>query len=245
VDNCIAVNNHKHFILYIVFMVAGIALLIRLTFAYLSILPAPKNPTCTFLNTELCAEFEKDPLTLVTSAWASVQLSWTVMLLFVQFFQVAKNLTTFESMRNTDQVGPVLSAITTGTMSLDDAQVTGPAAGAASTHAQRKKEGCIARWSKLLGVDTFLTIAFQGYNGSKNASSRAPRRKQNPFSRGVLRNCQDFWLDGPVFGRKVGNDGLLGGQRVDYGGLYDVPGGGGRGYRGYEAVPGMEVEEGV
>ncbi|SMY24893.1 unnamed protein product [Zymoseptoria tritici ST99CH_1A5] len=247
VDNCIAVNNHKHFILYILSMVAGIALLIRLFFAYLTILPAPTKPICTFLNPELCAEFEKDPLTLVTTAWASVQLTWTVMLVFVQFFQVARNLTTFESMRNTDQVGPILSAITTGTMSMDDAQVTGPAAGSSHKHAHRKKEGCFARWSKLLGIDTFLTIAFQGYNGAKDSrsSSRTPRRKQNPFSRGVVRNCQDFWCDGPVFGRKVGNEGLVGGERVDYGGLYDVPGGGARGWRGYEAVPGMGVEEGV
>lgn len=31
VDNCVGVNNHKHFMLYVFFMIAGIALLIRLT----------------------------------------------------------------------------------------------------------------------------------------------------------------------------------------------------------------------
>lgn len=33
VDNCVAVNNHKHFILYVMFMIFGIGLLIRLTIA--------------------------------------------------------------------------------------------------------------------------------------------------------------------------------------------------------------------
>jgi protein AFG1 len=101
-----------------------------LTHADLGILPRPKSEdlNCTFLKDDLCAEFSKDPLTLVTNAWGTLQLTWTVMLLFVHLFQVAKNLTTFESMRNTDQVNPILSAMTTGTMSLDSAQVTGAGA---------------------------------------------------------------------------------------------------------------------
>lgn len=32
VDNCIAVNNHKHFLLYVIFLIAGLGLLIRLTY---------------------------------------------------------------------------------------------------------------------------------------------------------------------------------------------------------------------
>jgi hypothetical protein len=31
VDNCIGVNNHKHFLLYVVFMIIGIAILVQLT----------------------------------------------------------------------------------------------------------------------------------------------------------------------------------------------------------------------
>lgn len=31
VDNCVGVNNHKHFILYVFFMIVGIAMLIQLT----------------------------------------------------------------------------------------------------------------------------------------------------------------------------------------------------------------------
>lgn len=72
-------------------------------------------------------------------------------------------------------------------------------------------------------------------------------KKGNPFSRGVFRNCQDFWMDGPAFRRKrEGTKALLGGEVVDYGNLYDVPrgGGGGMQYRGgYEAVPAAEEGE--
>ena len=41
VDNCIGVNNHKHFILYVVFMIIGIGLLVQLTI------------TCEFFNQEI------------------------------------------------------------------------------------------------------------------------------------------------------------------------------------------------
>ena len=33
VDNCVGVNNHKHFLLYVIFLIIGIALLIQLTIA--------------------------------------------------------------------------------------------------------------------------------------------------------------------------------------------------------------------
>lgn len=215
-----------------------------LTHADLEILPRPKpeDLRCTFLKDDLCAEFSKDSLTLVTNAWGTLQLTWTVMLLFVHLFQVAKNLTTFESMRNTNQVNPILSAMTTGTMSMDSAQVTGAGAetldGHGHKHTHRKKEGCLTRWSKLIGLDTFLAIAFQGYKGSKTPKHK-PVKKNNPFTRGLFRNCQDFWMDGPIFGRKESNKGLIGGQSVDYASMYEVPKGGMR-YRGggYEAVPG-------
>lgn len=161
------------------------------------------------------------------------------MLLFVHLFQVAKNLTTFESMRNTDQVNPLLTAVTAGTMTLDGAQIAeagaGPNAmgGPPHAHKHKKKQGFLARWAQILGVDTFIAIAFQGYKGHKNKQQRPPKRV-NPFNRGIVRNCQDFWMDGPFFGRKPSNKGLIGGQEVDYATMYEVPRGG-MSY-GYEQV---------
>ena len=229
-------NNHKHFLLYVFFMVAGIAFLIRLTLIYIQTLPAPQTFTCTFLADDLCKEYSKDPFTIVTNAWGSLQITWTFMLIFVHLTQIARAVTTYETMRGHTQVGPILTAVATGTTSPEGAQVTD------DTNKAKKKEGCFTQWSRLLGLDTFMTIAFQGYKGSQQ-KAKQPKAPGNPFTRGVVRNCQDFWMDGPVFGRRLETGkALLGGERVDYTALYEVPRGGSMRYRagGYEAVPGGE-----
>lgn len=175
------------------------------------------------------------------------------MLIFVHLTQIARNITTFETMRGAVHAGPIMTAIATGTMSVDGAQVdgagTGPnAAGhAGHTHPRTKREGCLSQWYKLLGMDTFFTVAFQGYQGSKASRAEKQRMKRaNPYSRGLVRNCQDFWMDGPIFGTKTdGCKALIGGESVDYATLYDVPRGGMQ-YRGiYEAVATGEEEEDV
>ena len=271
VDNCVAVNNHKHFMLYILFMVLGIAFLIRLTIACkcfyktlnrniddtkfgldLEVLPSPTELHCAILNDALCSQYSKDPLTIVTNAWGALQLTWTFMLLFAQLFQIAQNKTTFESMRHTDQVGPVMSAITTGTLSTDAAQVTADGAGPQPPHAHghghghdhshAKKQSCFGRWASILGIDTFLVIAFQGYKKTQAKSNHQHPKRTNPFTRGLFRNCRDFWSDGPIFGRKESGKSVVGEETVDYLSMYDVPRSGMR-YRGggYEEVA---MEEG-
>lgn len=193
----------------------------------------------------------KDPLTIITNAWGVLQLTWTFMLIFVHLVQIARNLTTFESMRGIDQVNPLMSAITTGSMTLDGAQITDSGAGPDAAghghahghkHKQRKQEGCLSRWGKILGIDTFIAIAFQGYKGHKENKQHQHTPKQNPFTRGMLRNCQDFWMDGPIFGRKESNKALLGGQVVDYANMYDIPRGGMQYRGGYESVATAEEE---
>jgi hypothetical protein len=175
------------------------------------------------------------------------------MLLFVHFIQIARALTTYESMRsNTDPMGPVMSAVATGTLDPDSAQITASGAGPDTpgshghghAHKKNKKEGCFSSWKKMLGLDVFFTIAFNGYDGSKTKKEKQQRKRGNSFTRGIFRNCQDFWGDGPVFGRKENGVALLGGQKVDYTRMYEVPRGGMR-YRGgggYESVDGGEAE---
>ena len=165
------------------------------------------------------------------------------MLLFVHLTQVARAITTFETMKGQGQVGPIMTAMATGTMSVDGAQIgasgSGPDAVGGHAH-QKKKEGCLAQWTKLLGLDTFYTIAFQGYKGSKDKRAPSQKSQSNPFSRGLFRNCQDFWMDGPIFGYKTSGRALLGGEDIDYTSMYDVPRGGMRYRGGYEAVPSAE-----
>lgn len=205
----------------------------------------------------------KDPLTLVTNIWGSLQLTWTFMLVFVHFVQIARALTTYESMRGSHATetpgggGPnLMAAIATGSVNPDSAQITASGGGPDPTttpttthgghlHSKKPKETCLASWKKMLGLDVFFAIAFNGYNGSKNNKKEKLRnaKRPNPFTRGVFRNCQDFWADGPVFGRKESGFALLGGRRVDYSCLYEVP----RGMRyrgGYEEVAGVGLGEG-
>ncbi|KAI7435654.1 hypothetical protein KC368_g13804 [Hortaea werneckii] len=224
-----------------------IALIIRLTLSYILILPEPQGTQeCVLLAPELCKELNKDPLTIVTIGWAGLQLTWTAMLLFVHLTQIARNITTYETMKGQVQAGPIMTAMATGTLSSDGAQVNeaATAAGKPAHHPHHKrKEGCLAQWSRLLGIDTFITVAFQGYKGSQQSKAERQRtRKSNLYSHGVVKNCTDFWTDGPLLRRKSDAcRGILGGEPVDYGQMYDVPragmryrqGGGG----GYEAVP--------
>jgi hypothetical protein len=207
--------------------------------------PPPNLAHCAIVTPDLCATINKDPLTLVTNIWGSLQLTWTFMLLFVHFVQIARALTTYESMRgNTEPMGPIMTGIATGSLSADSAQITASGAGPDPTahgHSHKKpKEGCFASWKKMLGLDVFFNIAFNGYYGSKTKKEKQ-RKRGNPFTRGIFRNCQDFWGDGPVFGRKENGVALLGGQKVDYTSMYDVPRGGMRYRGGYEEVA---VEDG-
>lgn len=198
----------------------------------LTVLPKPTETHCAILNDELCAEFSKDTFTVVTNIWGALQLTWTFMLLFVHLTQVARNITTFETMRISTPAGPITTALATGSISADGAQIGpnggGPLPPGQHSHARRhakKSGGCLSQWSRILGIDTFLTIAFQGYNRHKSTKTEQHRAKRsNPFSRGIIRNCIDFWSDGSVFGRKeVSCRAKLGGQEVNYASLYDVP----------------------
>ena len=169
------------------------------------------------------------------------------MLIFVHLTQVARGITTLETMKGQAKFGPVVTAMATGSTSLDDAQVNGSGAGpdlvnhAGHSHPHKKTEGCLSQWYKLLGIDTFYTVAFQGYKGARNKDARRKQKEANPFSRGILRNCQDFWMDGSVFTRKTSGQALLGGEVVDYTSMYDVPRGAMRYRSGYEAVPVAEA----
>lgn len=176
------------------------------------------------------------------------------MLLCVQLLQVARNLTTYESMRGhlhgQSPADAVTSFVTTGDTSQD---VTGSGAGSGSTNGfgsgqdvgdipKRKepKASVWQQWKRLLGLDTFVATAMQ-------SSHHDHQSRGNPFSRGVVTNCKDFFCDGsPVFGRKEGGYARLGGERVDYTRLYEVPkmryqrSGGGEGGR-YESLGAEEA----
>ncbi|GAB1217155.1 palmitoyltransferase akr1 [Aspergillus terreus] len=231
IDNCVGANNLRHFVLYIVCLEVGIILFIQLTFNYINVLPAPANPQCNVINDTLCGYVLRDTFTLVLDVWVVIQLVWVTMLCAVQLVQISRNQTTYENMRghSIDRGYPssraFASAMTAGTTSLDAAglsasgQGPNPAVGRGGPHRHRK-HGCLKQWSSLLGIDTFFATARDGLRDGPGGAAR-PR---NPWSRGVVTNCRDFWCDpAPVFGRREPGAAMLGGEVVNYTRMYEVP----------------------
>lgn len=163
---------------------------------------------------------------MVLALWAAVQLVWVTMLLIVQLLQIARAQTTFESMRGQLHHGwqaseAITSALVTGSTSMSGAQLghTGrgpdPAVPPSSRHTRPRHEGFFSQWIKLLGLDTFVATATGGVRA---------RRRSNPFSRGVVTNCKDFWSDpAPYFRRRENGAAMLGGVVVNYARMYETP----------------------
>ncbi len=79
-------------------------------------------------------------------------------------------------------------------------------------------EGVFTQWKRLLGLDTFYATAQAGLSGKR------VRHEGNPFSRGIITNCRDFWCDGaPIFTARGTGAAALGGEPVDYTQLYETP----------------------
>ena len=148
------------------------------------------------------------------------------MLMSVQLLQVARAKTTYETMRgtmheSTHTAAAITSALTAGSTNTEGAQLNsagmGPNPAIPGGHRPHaKKEGCFAQWKKILGLDTFV-VAATGGDGRL-------RKRGNPFSRGVITNCKDFWCDpAPIFGKRENGAAMLDGEVVNYTRLYETP----------------------
>ena len=143
------------------------------------------------------------------------------MLLFVQLVQIGAGRTTWESMRGhieyaspgvqTSIAGFAAGAPNAAAASLD------ASGGHGHGHGHHHKEGCWAQWKKLLGLDTFIATALGGDAAKKT-------KRGNPYSRGALTNCRDFWCDpSPYFGRREAGQAMLDGEMVNYTRMYESP----------------------
>ncbi|KAF7719470.1 Uncharacterized protein PECH_005246 [Penicillium ucsense] len=224
IDNCVGANNLRHFVLYIVSLEIGIILFVQLSITYIQGLPSIPGAKCNVINDTLCDIMTRDTFTLVLDVWDTLQLVWVTMLCAVQLVQVSRNQTTYENMRghHVDRSYPssqaFASAMAAGTPSMEAAGLTangaGPNPAIPRPGQPRRKHGFCAQWSSLLGIDTFFATA----RGGQVA------RPRNPFSRGVITNCRDFWCDpAPVFGKNQTGSGMLGGEVVNYHNMYQTP----------------------
>ncbi|KAG0634061.1 hypothetical protein HOY80DRAFT_1012652 [Tuber brumale] len=240
VFNCIGVRNHRQFFLYVLSLEIGIFMLVRLAIIYYTVLDLIPKAECSILAEPFCSAVLQDPFTAYIFVWGVLQASWVTMLLLVQLVQIARAQTTWESMtsgrrhRGYDKkiTSAVASTLATSATRMEGAQLLPtsrrpePSAEASGGHhhpSYRHRRGtngtCFSRAKKLLGVDVLVHTA-------QDASNLARRRRGNPFSRGILTNCKDFWCDpAPVFKENVINDGeaLLGGAPVDYYRMYETP----------------------
>ncbi|MCJ1405497.1 palmitoyltransferase akr1 [Xylographa trunciseda] len=225
IHNCVGANNLRHFFLYILGMEVGILMFIRLVLSHLEESPAPSISQCNILAESICKIILRDTFTVVLTMWSSLQLTWVTMLLFVQLVQISRATTTYENMRGHGSQGSrapeaITAALISGSTSMSGAQLNPPSSGS-NGHDRRHhpKEGYFAQWKKLLGLDTFLATAQDGLEGSRRS-----RRRQNPFSRGIIINCKDFWCDpAPVFGKRDTGAALLDGRIVNYARMYETP----------------------
>lgn len=161
----------------------------------------------------LCAVTATDPFLTSVVAWATLQLSWTLILLASQLWQVSRQMTTFE-VSNLGRYG--FMGGRAGSAGLLASQMGhahhhghSPAAegeghaGHAHKHRHTMCGGSGGFIMQLTGLELFTKG--RGADGLARAAKAA-----NPFDLGILGNCKDFWTTGKELG-------------VDYARAYDVP----------------------
>ncbi|KAI9058689.1 ankyrin [Trametes sanguinea] len=215
--NCIGVNNHRQFLLFVITLVLGIILFDYLTFEYFSTAPIstdPSNisPSC-ILPATLCAITAYDTFLFSVAAWSTLQLSWTLILLATQLWQVARQMTTFEvsNLGRYGFMGGRGGATLHGQMGhqhrhlpSEDSADSGLGGAHTHRHSHGMCGGCGSGFlMSLLGFDRFTKG--KAADGLARAA-KAP----NPFDLGIIGNCKDFWTRGQELG-------------VEYERLYDVP----------------------
>ncbi|GAA5877540.1 hypothetical protein JCM3774_005900 [Rhodotorula dairenensis] len=234
--NDVGVNNHRQFLLFVASLVLGVLLFVRLAWAYFYERAPDLAPDayCPALVPNLvCTATTYDPFAFAVASWAALQLTWTVILLAAQLWQVARQMTTLE-VSNVGRYGymggkPGLAA----TSQFGAAAATVPAAAAVPAsgvstpgstggdddpaslaHAPRPKKGTFDYLLKLLGLDRF-TSRGKAISGLAHATRGDV---VNPFDLGVRSNCVDFWTRGQELG-------------VEYERLYEIPAAGQGGFR--------------
>ena len=177
--------------------------------------PIDISPVCP-LPSELCALTAKDPFLFSVAVWSTLQLSWTIVLLASQLWQIARQMTTLEvsNLGRYGFMGGRGGASLSGQMGHRHGHGNGvseadDASSAESTHGQAHRHagvcaGCGCSFlMNLLGLDRFTT-------GKATTGLARASKATNPFDLGVVGNCKDFW----TAGRELG---------VEYEKLYDVP----------------------
>ncbi|KAM0786270.1 hypothetical protein ACM66B_007067 [Microbotryomycetes sp. NB124-2] len=222
--NDVGVNNHRQFLLFVGSLVVAVVIFIRLAIAYFAT-QAPEPPTAgeCGIFAPFCQAGAYDAFALATTIWCGLQLTWTVVLLAAQLWQICRQMTTLE-VSNVGRYGFMGGRPGThlqATRQLSVAEDSSPSLalaeeGGAEGHVHgpdckhNRRDGHVHKRAsgllKILGIDRFTEgKAAEGLANSGKVT--------NPFDLGLLGNCRDFWSRG----RELG---------IDYTRLYEVPDGG-------------------
>ncbi|WWD22776.1 palmitoyltransferase AKR1 [Kwoniella shandongensis] len=100
--NCVGYKNHRSFLLFVLFLIAGISMFDKLSWAYTQenapeyqSTPSPGLSICDISST-LCQAGSYDAFLLSVVCWSTLQLTWTIILAISHLWQVARQMTTFE-----------------------------------------------------------------------------------------------------------------------------------------------------
>jgi hypothetical protein len=168
-------------------------------FSSLEVSTIPLDGSC-ILPEKLCKVTSQDPYLASVTVWATIQLSWTLVLLASQLHQVARQMTTLE-VSNLGRYG-FMGGRGGPSPSMQQGHQHTHGDGAQTRH-QHKKMCGNGFMMQILGLDRFTKG--KAVDGMARAS-KAP----NPFNHGIFSNCRDFWSAG----RELG---------VEYERLYQVP----------------------
>ena len=201
----------------------------------ISSITLPVGAECKILPMDLCEPLITDPYTTILTFWTAAQLLWLTLLVVVQYYQIARGITTQE-LSNLQRYG----FLGGGNVTAEDRMQEGvssrlpPLSKPDSMHSSR-----FQRCLRILGVEQFFTT-FK----DKRKRAVTQRRGMNPFDQGgCWTNCADFWavpthlneestrgwlesglhVKGLGFQLGKGGEGKLGGDEVNYFEMWEVP----------------------
>jgi palmitoyltransferase len=100
--NCVGFNNHRSFLLFVIFLITGIISFNSLVIGYFGEnappYEEPEDPTFTMCNVSetFCRATAYDTFLLAVAFWATLQLTWTLVLAASHLYQIGVQMTTFE-----------------------------------------------------------------------------------------------------------------------------------------------------